>query len=253
MTGDKSSELAEARIDLSKVTLRAWWHHLTLANLVASGALVFAALSAAFACGIWFERLAERDVAAECTKLRATLVEREADVIRLHSELNAIRKRSSVGPAASQHLPALPSGAATGQAEVAPPSLQPATPTRDLPAAREGMMASGTSLRNGLEWPVEPSRDRRLLKLYVIVEAGPIPAMLGILDVTIFRDGKSFCAISLNSQTSQRKNDTVWDHKNCEDEIAPGARVVYRAKTSTTGAELTPIRIDIASAAVKKL
>ena len=107
-----------------------------------------------------------------------------------------------------------------------------------------GRIVHNASLINEATWSPEPSRVNRLLTFHFEVEARATNETQGIINMTLFRQGKDVCTISLNTKTSPNHDGVRWGNAICNDTVPANANVQYR--TRVQAAEMLPIKILLA-------
>ncbi|WP_152606485.1 hypothetical protein [Aquabacterium sp. NJ1] len=153
-------------------------------------------------------------------------------------------------------------GAAPKSAQVAarsgviPEPLEP--PAAGVPQAKLepepgalGTIVVNASLMNDATWGPEPSRVGRLLNFRFHVEASEVADKVGTLDVTLSREGKDVCTISLNTKTSALARGVRWGNSDCLDTLAPNAVVAYRARVKAADMVPMAVRLDAVHAVRK--
>lgn len=104
-----------------------------------------------------------------------------------------------------------------------------------------GRLVNNASLINGATWGPEPSRVQRLLRFDFHVEARAASEDQGLLNVTLAREGKDVCTISLNSKTSPNHQGVRWGHASCNDTLPAHGNVQYATRVQAT--DMLPIKV----------
>lgn len=145
---------------------------------------------------------------------------------------------------------------ASNKAGVIPEPLEP--PAAGVPQAKLepepgalGNIVLNASLMNDATWGPEASRVGRLLNFRFHVEAAEVADKVGTLDVTLNREGKDVCTISLNTKTSPFTNGVRWSNSDCLDTLAPNAAVTYRARVKAADMVPMAVRLDVVHAVRK--
>jgi hypothetical protein len=134
----------------------------------------------------------------------------------------------------------------------APVSLAPAPiPLAAMPAPAMGFvdpepgaigrLVNNASLINGATWGPEPSRVNRLLHFDFHVEARAGSEDQGLLNVTLAREGRDVCTISLNSKTSPNHQGVRWGNATCTDTLPAQGNVQYQTRVQAT--DMLPIKV----------
>lgn len=132
----------------------------------------------------------------------------------------------------------------------APAAGVPQTRLEPEPGAL-GNLVVNASLMNDATWGPEPSRVGRLLNFRFHVEASEVADKVGMLDVTLSREGKDVCTISLNTKTSPFNNGVRWGNSDCLDTLAPNAVAAYRARVKAADMVPMAVRLDVVHAVRK--
>lgn len=114
-----------------------------------------------------------------------------------------------------------------------------------------GNIVVNASLMNEATWSPEPSRIGRLLNFRLHVEAAEVVDKVGTLDVTLSREGKDVCTISLNTKTSPFANGVRWSNSDCLDTVMPNMTVAYRARVKAADMVPMAVRLDVVHAVRK--
>ncbi len=145
---------------------------------------------------------------------------------------------------------------AMARSGVVPDPLEP--PAAGVPQAKLepepgalGSLVVNASLMNDATWSPEPSRVGRLLNFRFHVEASEVADKVGTLDVTLSREGKDVCTMSLNTKTSPFNNGVRWSNSDCLDTLAPNATVAYRARVKAADMVPMAVRLDVVRAVRK--
>jgi hypothetical protein len=115
-----------------------------------------------------------------------------------------------------------------------------------------GTIVTNASLLNEIKWRPDPSRITRLLSFSFHVEATSPYDKQGSLDVTLAREDKDICTISLNNKTSRdyvpgvKAGDAA-----CQDTLVANASASYTAKVKATEMRPLVIRLNHVSASRK--
>lgn len=148
------------------------------------------------------------------------------------------------------------SAQASARSGVVPDPLEP--PAAGVPQVKLepepgalGNLVVNASLMNNATWGPEPSRVGRLLNFRFHVEASEVADKVGTLDVTLSREGKDVCTISLNTKTSPFANGVRWSNSDCLDTLAPNAAVAYRARVKAADMVPMAVRLDVVHAVRK--
>lgn len=114
-----------------------------------------------------------------------------------------------------------------------------------------GILVMNASLLNNATWEPEISRITRSVNFRFYVEAVTDSEKYGYVNVTLTRDGKDICTISLNSKMSDSGKGVRRDEASCKDTLQSKSAVVYRAKV--VASEMIPIVVKLIRVdAVKK-
>lgn len=225
-------------------------YHQWQATFVQLGTLATAAIVAAGGAGWTIYSLYEKQVES---KVREAIKGLEATNMRLSSDLAAANNRpaewskcteiraqangATQSPPSRQLSPSIPPQA---EGSSSPPDVVAKSAPKDLSLGR---IATKISLLNDATWTAPTSPIPRKLHFAFEGFASYIEGVrIGRVQMTLLREGRELCTISLTTAGSPANNRGVGDKSpSCSDEIPQDQTFTYRARVTADG--LTPEKV----------